>query len=107
MTIYQASNPVDIVPLIGFTLELSSVQASSSIQFLIPTTAEFYNGPEQSRQIEAISDWLHRQCDSETSTTSLVRRSLTLGSGHGNVLNVHDDSVEHLIEMLKLARILL
>ena len=43
MTIYQASNPVDIVPLIGFTLELSSVQASSSIQFLIPTTAEFYS----------------------------------------------------------------
>ena len=107
MTIYQASNPTDIVPMIGSILEFCSVQASSSVQFLIPTTAEFYNGPEQSRQIEAISDWLHRRFDSETSTASLVRRFLTLGSGHGNVLNVHDDSVEHLIEMLKLARILL
>ena len=99
----------DTIPLIGSTLQLASVKASSSVCFLISTTDCYLKETEQSQNVDAISDWCHLQCGSETPYAPV--RHLTIGSGlpeHNCALKLDSaaaaDFVERLVDALKQAR---
>ena len=95
----------DTIPFIDSTLQLTSVKASSRVCFLIVTNACRL---EQSQNVDAISDWLHLQCDSETPSAPV--RHLTIGSGlpeRNCALKLDSaaaDFVERLVDALKQAR---
>ena len=114
---------IDSLPLIGFILELSSVQASENVHFLFPAhfvMPSMFNGycswtwnnqHSYQNRMKVISDWLHRPyVSSSTVIPPRVEyiRSLTIGSserGH-RITSISCDDVLKLIDDLKVASFL-
>ena len=109
--LYVKSFRMDSLSLITSTLELSSVQASENVHFILPALGGYYfrnNQHSFQNQVKVISDWLHRPYGSGGNHRSKYIRTLTIGSiqrGH-RLTSISEDNVVQLIDDLKVASFL-